>query len=98
MTHGLGEYLTELRIAELSHFLGREPYERKEGESNHRNGSCERQFTMKRFGEVTAKVPRDREGEFQSDVLTILIILRCYYGYQLFLKTPINREFPGIAK
>jgi putative transposase len=69
MTHGLGEYLTELMRAELSHFLGREPYERKEGETNHRNGSYERQFTMKRLGEVTVKVPRDREGEFQSDVL-----------------------------
>jgi putative transposase len=69
MTHGIGEYLTELMRAELSHFLGREPYERKEGETNHPNGSYERQFTMKRFGEVTVKVPRDREGELQSDVL-----------------------------
>jgi len=50
MNHGIGEYLTELMRAELSHFLGREPYERKEGETNHRNGSYERQFTMKRFG------------------------------------------------
>jgi putative transposase len=69
MNHGLGEYLTELMRAELSHFLGREPYERKEGETNHRNGSYERQFTMERLGEVTVKVPRNREGEFQSDVL-----------------------------
>jgi putative transposase len=35
MTHGIGENLTELIEAELSHFPGREPYERKEGEANH---------------------------------------------------------------
>ena len=69
ITQGVGEYLTELMRAELSHFLGREPYERKEGETNHRNGSYERRFAMKRFGEVTVEVPRDREGEFRSDVL-----------------------------
>jgi putative transposase len=69
MNQGIGEYLSELMRAELSHFLGREPYERKAGETNHRNGSYERQFTMKRFGEVTVEVPRDREGGFRSEVL-----------------------------
>jgi putative transposase len=69
MSQGVGEYLTGLMRAELSHFLGREPYERKEGETNHRNGSYERRYAMKRFGEVTVEVPRDREGEFRSDVL-----------------------------
>jgi putative transposase len=68
MNHGIGECLMELKRAELSPFLGREPNERKEGETNHRHGSYERQFTMKRFREMTVKVPRDREGEFQSDV------------------------------
>jgi hypothetical protein len=33
MNHGLGEYLTELMRAELSHYLGWEPYERKEGDA-----------------------------------------------------------------
>ena len=69
MNHGIGEYLTELMRAELSHFLGRDPYERKDGETNHRNGSYERRFTMKRFGEVAVEVPRDRNGEFRSEVL-----------------------------
>jgi transposase-like protein len=69
MNQGVGEYLSELMRTELSHFLGREPYERKEGETNHRNGSYERRFAMKRFGEVTVEVPRDREGEFRSGVL-----------------------------
>jgi putative transposase len=45
MNQGVGEYLTELMRAKLSHFLGREPYERKEDETNHRNGSYERRFT-----------------------------------------------------
>ncbi|MDI6616895.1 MAG: IS256 family transposase [Syntrophaceae bacterium] len=69
MNQSVGEYLAELMRAELSHFLGREPYERKEGETNHRNGSYERRFTMKRFGEVAIEVPRDRNGEFRSEVL-----------------------------
>jgi putative transposase len=59
MNQGIGEYLTELMRAELSHFLGREPYERKEGEANHRNGSYGRRFTMKRFGEVAVGVRED---------------------------------------
>jgi len=71
MNQGIGEYLAELMRAELSHFLGREPYERKEGETNHRNGSYERRFTMKRFGEVAIEVPRDRKGEFRSEVLPL---------------------------
>jgi len=69
MNQSVGQYLSELMRAELSHFLGREPYERKEGKTNHRNGFYERQFTMKRFGEVAIEVPRDRDGEFRSEVL-----------------------------
>jgi len=69
MNQRVGEYLSELMRAELSHFLGREPYERKEGETNHRNGSYGRRFTMKRFGEVAVEVPRNRNGKFHSEVL-----------------------------
>lgn len=69
MNQSVGQYLSELMRTELSHFLGREPYERKEGKTNHRNGFYERQFTMKRFGEVAIEVPRDRDGEFRSEVL-----------------------------
>jgi putative transposase len=69
MNQGVGKYLLELMRAELSYFLGWEPYERKEGETNHRNGSYERRFTMKRFGEVAIEVPRDQNGEFHSEVL-----------------------------
>jgi hypothetical protein len=49
-------------------FFGREPDERKEGETNHRNGSYERWFTMKRIGEVVVEVPGDRNGEIRSEV------------------------------
>lgn len=34
----IGGYLSELMKAELTDFLGREKYERQEGEKNHRNG------------------------------------------------------------
>jgi hypothetical protein len=34
----VGKYLTAMMNAELSHFLGREPYERSPGEPNHRAG------------------------------------------------------------
>ena len=36
----VGQYLTSLMNTELTHFLGRDPYERVEGAQNHRNGSC----------------------------------------------------------
>jgi len=62
-------YLTALMNAELSHFLGREPYERGEGEVNHRNGSYDRNFTLKSIGEVRISVPRDRQGNFKTYVI-----------------------------
>jgi putative transposase len=65
----VGQYLSELMETELSGFLGRGRYERAEGESNHRNGSYGRKFTMKGIGEVGVKVPRDRKGEFTTQVL-----------------------------
>lgn len=62
-------YLTALMNAELSHFLGRGPYERGEGEVNHRNGSYDRNFTLKNIGEVRVSVPRDRQGDFKTCVM-----------------------------
>ena len=58
----VGQYLSALMDAELTHFLGRERYERVEQNSNHRNGSYGRKFTLKGIGEVGLKVPRDRNG------------------------------------
>ena len=65
----VGQYLSELMNKELSHFLGREPYERKQDSVNHRNGSYDRSFTLKGIGEVKLKVPRDREAEFKSRII-----------------------------
>jgi putative transposase len=65
----VGNYLTNLMKAELTHVLGRELYERGKGESNHRNGSYPRDFCIKGIGEVAVTVPRDRKGEYQTQVL-----------------------------
>jgi putative transposase len=66
----VGDYLSSMMDAELTHFLGRGRYERKPGlPSNHRNGSFDRTFALKGVGEVGVKVPRDREGEFKTQVL-----------------------------
>jgi putative transposase len=64
-----GDYLTALMEWELTIHLGRKRYERCRGESNHRNGSYPRRFTVKGVGEVEVKVPRDRQGKFQTAVL-----------------------------
>jgi len=65
----VGNYLTNLMKAELTHVLGREEYERRKGKANHRNGSYPRNFCIKGIGEVAVKVPRDRNGEYQTQVL-----------------------------
>jgi len=65
----VGNYLTNLMKAELTHILGREEYERSDGETNHRNGSYARKFCIKGIGEIDTKVPRDRNGEYQTQVL-----------------------------
>ena len=65
----VGTYLTNLMKAELTHCLGREEYERTGGEANHRNGSYSRTFCIKGIGEVEVRVPRDRAGEYQTQVL-----------------------------
>ena len=65
----VGNYLTSLMNAELTHFLGRAWYERGHGDVNHRNGSYDRHFTLKNIGDVVVKVPRDRHGEFTTDII-----------------------------
>ena len=69
MRETVGEYLSKLMDAELTRFLGRERYERVEGEINHRNGSYGRNFTLKGIGEVDVEVPRDRDGAFKTQVI-----------------------------
>lgn len=65
----VGAYLTNLMKAELTHCLGREEYERGEGDANHRNGNYCRTFCIKGIGDVEVRVPRDRNGEYQTQVL-----------------------------
>jgi len=65
----VGQYLSALMDSELTDFLGRERYERAEGKNNHRNGSYPRNFTLKGIGDVGVKVPRDRKGEFNTQVI-----------------------------
>jgi len=65
----VGRYLSEIMKVELTHFLGRRPYERGDGDTNHRNGSYSRSFTLKGIGEVRVKVPRDRKGKFKPRVI-----------------------------
>ena len=69
MPQAVGGYLSEIMRLELTRFLGRQPYERVEEESNHRNGSYPRRFTLKGIGEVPVQVPRDRQGEYQTQVI-----------------------------
>lgn len=63
------QYLDAMMRAELTHWLGREPYARGGDEVNHRNGFYPRSFTIKGVGDVGLLVPRDRRGEFQTRVL-----------------------------
>jgi putative transposase len=54
---------------ELTDFLGRQPYERGQGQVDHRNGSYGRHFTLKGIGKVAVDVPRDRKGAFKTCVI-----------------------------
>jgi len=65
----VGNYLTAMMNAELTHYLGREPYVRVVGNANHRNGSYGRGFALKGVGEVHVDIPRDRNGEFKTSVI-----------------------------
>ena len=65
----IGDYLSKMMKVELREFMGREPYARVEGNDNHRNGSYVRQYTLKGVGEVAVQVPRDRKGEFKTEII-----------------------------
>jgi putative transposase len=66
----VGQYLSCLMDTEMTQFLGRRRYERsKQVDTNHRNGSYQRKFTLKGIGEVDIQVPRDRKGQFNTQVI-----------------------------
>lgn len=65
----VGSFLNNLMGQELTHHLGRDKYERKEGQTDYRNGSYTRTFCVKGIGDVELKIPRDRDGDFASQVI-----------------------------
>jgi putative transposase len=65
----VGTFLTNLMGKELTDHIGREKYERKDGATDYRNGGYTRTFCIKGIGDVEVRVPRDRDGDFQSQVL-----------------------------
>jgi transposase-like protein len=65
----VGKFLTNLMDNELTHYLGRDKYVRKEGQIDYRNGSYCRTFCIKGIGDVEVRVPRDRNGDFKTQVI-----------------------------
>jgi putative transposase len=65
----VGRYLSLLMESELTFMLGRGRYQRARGAVNYRNGAYLRRFTLKGIGQVSVRVPRDRNGEFRTSVL-----------------------------
>jgi putative transposase len=65
----VGAFLSNLMGKELTDHIGRERYERKDGSTDYRNGNYTRTFCIKGIGDVEVRVPRDRDGDFQSQVL-----------------------------
>ncbi len=65
----VGKFLTNLMDNELTHHLGRDRYERKEGQTDYRNGGYSRRFCIKGIGDVEVRVPRDRNGDFKTQVI-----------------------------
>jgi len=67
------DFLDGILAAELALFLGREKYQRKSllqvSQRNYRNGSYGRTFFVKGLGGLSVKIPRDRQGKFQTQVL-----------------------------
>lgn len=64
-------YLAELMNAEITLYLGRNPYERAFGnlDRNYRNGWYRRRFHVKWLGGIELKVPRDRNGFYHTQLL-----------------------------
>ena len=65
----VSEYLSKLMDMERTQFLGRQWYEHGQGDVNHRNGSYPRNFTLKGIGQVNVRVPRDRQGAFETQII-----------------------------
>jgi putative transposase len=65
----VGTFLSNLMEKELTDHIGREKYQRTPSATDYRNGSYCRTFCVKGIGDIEVRVPRDRDGDFQSQVL-----------------------------
>lgn len=67
------DFLETMMSSEISLFLGREKYERQTlvavKSRNYRNGWYHRSFCIKGIGQIDVRVPRDRKGEFHTNVV-----------------------------
>jgi len=67
------DFVNGLMDCEFELFLGREKYERISGveisDRHLRNGHYQRTFAVKGIGRLNVKVPRDRQGKYQTKVL-----------------------------
>ena len=67
------DFINELMNYELELFIGREKYERHQGlQVTHRhlrNGHYQRTFSIKGFGKLNLRIPRDRKGYFKTKAL-----------------------------
>lgn len=63
----LQSMLNQVLEAEMSEFVGAQPYERNDERVAVRNGYYERQLTT-RVGKLTLRVPRDRSGRFSTEI------------------------------
>lgn len=59
--------LQQLLELEFTEFLGAQPYERSESRRGYRNGHRQRELHT-RVGTLTLRVPRDREGQFSTEI------------------------------
>ena len=67
------DFVNGLMEAEFDLFIGRDKYARQSiisiTERNYRNGHYQRTFMVKGFGKLSVKVPRDRKGNYCTDIL-----------------------------
>ncbi|OWZ82614.1 IS256 family transposase, partial [Natranaerobius trueperi] len=64
-----GELIEEMLESELDHELGYSKYDYREKETtNSRNGKREKQLRSN-YGNIEIEVPRDREGEFEPQIV-----------------------------
>ena len=67
------DFINGLMEAEFELYLGRDKYTRQSliavTDRNYRNGYYQRSFMVKGLGKLAVKVPRDRKGNYNTDIL-----------------------------